>query len=86
MPGFVVQFGISGNSSENAKWLHSSIPDDPVVGSNVPGTLVYADAGKNTRSTQLFINYGDNSRLDAMGFSPFGRVTAGSEEATCRRL
>ncbi len=82
VPGFVVQFGISGSKVENQKWLHKSIPDDKVLASNTVGTLVYADAGPNTRSTQLFINYADNSRLDAMGFSPFGKVVLGMDVAT----
>ncbi len=82
VPGFVVQFGISGSKDENQKWLHKSIKDDKVLASNTVGTLVYADAGPNTRSTQLFINYADNSRLDAMGFSPFGKVVQGMDVAT----
>lgn len=68
----------AARQTENEKWLHSEIPDDPVKMSNTPGTLVYADAGKNTRSTQLFINYGNNARLDAMGFSPFAKVVGSS--------
>merc|ERR1712203_521858 len=81
VPGFVLQFGISGNSSLNEKWLDSVIKDDPVVGSNTRGTISYATDGPDTRTSQLFINYGNNSRLDALGFAPFGKVINGLEVA-----
>merc|ERR1711899_574205 len=81
VPGFVLQFGISGNSSLNDKWLHSEIKDDPVVGSNTRGTISYATDGPGTRTSQVFINYGNNSRLDALGFAPFGEVINGLEVA-----
>jgi peptidyl-prolyl cis-trans isomerase A (cyclophilin A) len=78
--GFVVQFGIHGDPSLAGKWLESNIPDDAVKGSNKRGTLTYAKSGApNSRSTQLFINLADNSRLDDMGFSPFAQVTKGME-------
>ena len=78
--GFVVQFGISGNPKIAKKWLDSNISDDTVVKSNKRGFLTYAKSGApNSRSTQLFINLNDNSRLDGMGFSPFGKVIKGME-------
>jgi peptidyl-prolyl cis-trans isomerase A (cyclophilin A) len=76
--GFMVQFGASGDPSVNGAWYRASLPDDPVVKSNTRGFVTFAMAGPNTRSTQVFINYVDkNSRLDAMGFAPFGQVTSG---------
>lgn len=77
--GFMAQFGISGDPEVSAVWREQRIPDDPVKQSNKRGFITYATAGPNTRTTQLFINYGDNSRLDRMGFAPFGRVTEGME-------
>jgi peptidyl-prolyl cis-trans isomerase A (cyclophilin A) len=77
LPGFVAQFGMHGDPAVNRRWDERQIPDDPVVQSNKRGTIVFATAGPNTRATQFFINYSDNARLDAMGFSPFGRVVEG---------
>jgi peptidyl-prolyl cis-trans isomerase A (cyclophilin A) len=72
---FVAQFGISGDPATTAKWADTAIKDEPVVGSNVAGTLTFADAGPNTRTTQLFINLVDNPRLDPLGFSPVCKVS-----------
>jgi peptidyl-prolyl cis-trans isomerase A (cyclophilin A) len=77
LPGFVAQFGMHGDPSVNKRWDDRPIPDDPVVQSNKRGTIVFATAGPNTRGNQFFINFGDNSRLDGQGFSPFGRVVEG---------
>lgn len=77
VPGFVVQFGMNGNPSTNATWSAQSIPDDSVKETNAKGTVVFASAGPNTRSTQIFINLADNPQLDAMHFAPFGRVVEG---------
>ena len=80
VPGFVVQFGIHGDPALATKWLESKIQDDSVKESNKRGFVTYAKSSQpNSRSTQLFINLGDNSRLDALGFSPFGKVTKGME-------
>jgi peptidyl-prolyl cis-trans isomerase A (cyclophilin A) len=77
--GFMVQFGISGDPKVSAPWREARIKDDPVVQSNKRGYITYAMAGPNTRTTQVFINFGDNATLDSKGFSPFGRVMQGME-------
>lgn len=77
--GFMVQFGIHGDPRVNGVWRDRTIPDDSVKTSNATGTITYATGGPNTRTTQLFINKGDNAGLDAQGFSPFGRVISGMD-------
>ena len=79
IPGFVVQWGMSGDPALNKEWNQARIQDDPVMTSNEPGTITFAMAGPNTRTTQLFINYKNNAGLDGQGFSPFGRVVEGME-------
>lgn len=79
LPGFVAQFGISARPAVSKVWTDAKIPDDPVTQSNLRGFLTFATAGPNTRTTQIFINLADNSRLDGMGFAPFGKVVEGME-------
>jgi cyclophilin family peptidyl-prolyl cis-trans isomerase len=79
VPGFVVQFGLSANPGVNRAWHSANIKDDPVTQTNKPGYLTFATAGPNTRTTQVFINLGDNGGLDRQGFAPFGRVTSGMD-------
>jgi len=74
---FMVQFGINGNPKLNAVWRAARIQDDKVKQSNTRGYVSYAMAGPNTRTTQIFINYGNNSYLDNQGFAPFGKVIKG---------
>jgi len=77
--GFMVQFGISAHPPVSAAWHEANIPDDTVKASNKRGFISFATSGPNSRTTQVFINFGDNARLDAMGFSPFGEVTQGMD-------
>jgi peptidyl-prolyl cis-trans isomerase A (cyclophilin A) len=76
---FMVQFGINGDPKVTEKWANSDIQDDSVTQHNTRGMVSFANSGPNTRSTQVFINYADNSQLDALGFSPFGKVTSGMD-------
>jgi peptidyl-prolyl cis-trans isomerase A (cyclophilin A) len=78
--GFMVQFGINGDPAVNKKWNKANIKADPVKKSNKPGYVTYAQGGNpNSRTTQIFINFGNNSRLDNMSFSPFGQVVEGMD-------
>jgi peptidyl-prolyl cis-trans isomerase A (cyclophilin A) len=80
LKGFIVQWGINGDPKVNKDWSEISIKDDPPKVSNKTGTVVFAMAGPNTRTTQVFINLGDNSgSLDPQGFTPFGEVIQGME-------
>ena len=78
--GFMAQFGIHGTPAIQTAWRSAQIKDDPVKQSNKRGFVVFATAGPNTRTTQLFINFGDNSgSLDRQGFAPFGQVVTGMD-------
>ena len=83
IPNFMAQFGVSGDPAVNAAWEKARLTDDPANGQhNVRGMLTYGTTGQpNSRGTQLFINYKDNSYLDAQGFVPIGQVVEGMEAA-----
>lgn len=95
VPGFVVQWGITGNPAVNAAWRGRMLPDEPVRQSNTRGRISYARGGPNTRGTQLYVNLADNARLDTtstFGFPPVGEVVEGLAildsvyaEYSCRR-
>jgi peptidyl-prolyl cis-trans isomerase A (cyclophilin A) len=79
--GFMVQFGIHADPAVSAAWRNARIQDDPVKESNRAMSITFANAGPNTRTTQVFINFNNNTPLDdpKMGFAPFGRVVQGSD-------
>src|SRR5438105_2662887 len=77
--GFIAQFGTAGDATVATRWKNETIADDPVHQSNTRGLVSYAMTGPDARTTQLFINLGDNSRLDRDGFAPIGRVIEGME-------
>lgn len=81
IPKFMAQFGIHGNPTISAAWRKATpLKDEPAKQSNKRGFVTYANAGPNTRSTILFINYRDNPNLDKLpGFAPFGQVVSGMD-------
>jgi peptidyl-prolyl cis-trans isomerase A (cyclophilin A) len=80
IPNFMVQFGINGDPAIQAPWRDANLTDDPVTQSNKRGTITFAKAAiPNSRTTQVFINFRDNSRLDRDGFAPFGEIESGME-------
>jgi len=82
VPDFMVQVGMNGDPKLHAEWSENTIDDDPVLESNLPGYVTFAKTGlPNSRSTQFFINYGNNASLDGQRFAPFGKVVAGMDVA-----
>ena len=90
VPGFVVQWGMHPDPAVIEAWMApgAQLRDDPVVETNSRGRVTFANAGPNTRSTQLFINLGDNAFLDdprqmrGSVFAPFGEVIEGMDNVT----
>jgi peptidyl-prolyl cis-trans isomerase A (cyclophilin A) len=76
---FVAQWGLNGDTAVSRAWRGQRIQDDPTVKSNVRGTLSFAAGGANTRTTQIYVSFGDNSRLDTMRFAVFGQVIRGMD-------
>ncbi len=82
LPGFVAQFGMHGDPTTNALWQGRPIVADPVTATNTRGTLTFAmTSDPDSRTTQLFVNYADNSRLDGSGFAPFGEIIGDGMDA-----
>ena len=79
LPSFIVQFGLSGDPAVDAAFDRLTLADDSVRTSNRRGTVVFATAGPNSRTTQLFVNFADNGQLDGMGFAPIGEVVRGMD-------
>lgn len=79
VPGFMAQFGLSGNPYVNQVWKSEYLVDDPVVETNARGRVAFAKGGRHTRTTEVFISYKDNAALDDENFAPFGEVIEGME-------
>jgi len=80
LPGFMVQFGINGDPAVQRNWEHATIADEPVKQGNTRGMITFAkSAAANSRTTQVFISFKDNSFLNRQGFAPFGKIVSGME-------
>ncbi len=80
VPDFITQWGVAGDPEVSGVWYDRGMPDDVVVATNVRGSIAFAFTDPGTRATQVYISMVDNTRLDAQGFAPFGRVILGMEE------
>jgi peptidyl-prolyl cis-trans isomerase A (cyclophilin A) len=79
-PGFMAQFGLHGDPDVQRAWQAAPLRDDPVTQKNVRGFVSFTTENRpQSRFTQVFINYADNSYLDEQGFAPFGQVVGGME-------
>src|SRR5690348_637461 len=79
-----VQFGINGDPKVSQAWRPRTIPDDPFqpAHGSTRGTVFFAWAVPNGRTTQVVINLRDNREAhDKEPFVPFGHVIDGMEVA-----
>jgi peptidyl-prolyl cis-trans isomerase A (cyclophilin A) len=79
VPGFIAQFGVHRDFNVHEQWRQFFIVDDPPQQKNVRGTMAFAQSGKNTRATEIFINLADNPMLDQQNFVPFAKVVEGMD-------
>jgi peptidyl-prolyl cis-trans isomerase A (cyclophilin A) len=80
LTGFMAQFGLNGDPKIQGEYALANLLDEPPKQSNLRGFVSFAkESSPNTRYTMVFINYKDNSYLDADGFAPFGQVVSGME-------
>jgi peptidyl-prolyl cis-trans isomerase A (cyclophilin A) len=79
VPGFMAQFGVHADPYVTQAWKSEFLVDDPVTQSNTRGRVTFAKGAVHTRTTHVFINYGDNSALDEEGFAPIGEVIDGMD-------
>jgi homoserine O-acetyltransferase len=81
VPGRWVQFGINGNPAIAQQQRRITIPDDPLRQHNTAGYVAFSNTGPNTRSTQVYINLGDNTARNDIeaGFAPFGQIVEGMD-------
>ena len=77
IPKFMAQFGLHGDPAVSAAWKDQTMASDRPRVSNTRGRVTFAQGSlASTRTTQVFINFGDNSRLDIDGFAPFGEMAS----------
>src|SRR5690348_15123185 len=80
LSGFMAQFGLNGDPKIQGEYASANLLDEPPKQSNRRGFVTFAkESAPNTRYTMVFINYKDNSYLDADGFAPFGQVVSGMD-------
>jgi peptidyl-prolyl cis-trans isomerase A (cyclophilin A) len=80
LDGFMAQVGMNGDPAVQRAWMTANFKDDPVKQSNKRGFVTFAKAAApDSRSTQFFVNFADNARLDSQGFAPFGEVVTGMD-------